>query len=276
MPSRIENSIIWASLAVSLVWLITGYLGLFSVTTNSFLAGVIIGGGILVICTYAIYWSFDIRHGLSSKTYRNQALGMAFIALVIALFDLLVLMDGLGISPVLNVTLGQGPVGTSLGALVVVVLVYWIDVSIRAVQCSDPLLRDPLRWRYFRWILWGLTFVFEIVTEALILLLPNSAITQSIVFTHGGGATIVIAIFCGIVYIPLSLRMSSDKSARAHFEWFVLFLASIFLGFFVISGLTRANSGFGLGLAILFGSYCLYRSTRALGRLEHRIVLKTA
>jgi hypothetical protein len=274
MPNKVENAIIWTAFAISLFWLISSYFDLLLFTRNGFLGGVVFGSCILLTCFYAMYWSFDIRHGLSSKIYRNQALGMALIALVLALFDFLVFMDGLDLNPVLNVTLGRGIIGTSLGTLVVVVLAYWIDVSIRATQRSDPLLRDPLQWKYVRWILWGMVFVFEIVSEALILLLPNSAITQSIVFAHGGGATILMAIFCGIVYIPLSLRISPDKSARAHFEWFVLFLASIFIGFFVIGGLTRAEIG--LGLAILFGSYCLYRSARALGRLEHREVLKTA
>jgi hypothetical protein len=273
MPNKVENAIIWTAFAISLFWLISGYFDLLLFTRNGFLRGVVIGSCILLICFYAMYWSFDIRHGLSSKIYRNQALGMALIALVLALFDFLVLMAGLDLNPVLNVTLGQGIIGTSLGSLVVVVLAYWIDVSIRATQRSDPLLRDPLQWKYVRWILWGMVFVFEIINELFYIFLPRSAISPSAVFSGGGGVTILIAIFSGIVYIPLSLRVSPDKIIRSHFLWFVLFLISVFVGFFAIN---RLAVHFGTALAVLFGSYCVYRSARALGRLEQRVVVKTA
>jgi hypothetical protein len=230
----------------------------------------------LAISLYAIYWSLDIRQGLSSRIYRNQALGMGLIALIIALFDFLVFMDGLDISPILNVTLGVGDIGTGLGALVVVAISYWVDISIRATQRSDPLLRDPLQWKYVRWFLWVMVLVFEVVAETLTIFFPNSTIANSILKTGGGGATIALAILCGIVYIPLSLRLSPDKSIRPHFTWFILFLVSIIVGFFFINSVAYIDctscysTGFGTGLAILFGSYCIYRSAKALGRLQQR------
>jgi hypothetical protein len=274
MSSKIENVIIWGSLLAFLAWLFASYFGFEPIIRNSFLSGIVAGTCILVICFYAIYWSLDIRKSLSSKIYRNQALGMALIAAVMALFDFLVFMDGLNINPALNVTLGVGVTGTSLGT-VVVAIAYWVDISIRATQRSDPLLRDPLRWRYFRWVLWSMVLVFEIFAEALIIFFPTSAIADSILNKGGGGATIILAIFCGVLYIPISLSVSPDKTIRSHFIWFVLFLVSIIVGFFFVNSIVYESfhsTGFGTGLAVLFGSYCIYRSAKALGRLQKRSV----
>jgi hypothetical protein len=265
MPNKIENVIVLTALGLALFLMITASLGVR--LASPFLSADVVGGCMLFICFYAMYWSLEIRRRLSSKIFRNQALGVALISLVLSVFVFLVFMDGLDINPALNVNLGQGIIGSVLPSATIFAIVYWIDASIRATQRTDPLSRDPLKWNYVRWVLWGLVLAFTIFGTILSFIIPNPNV--SALLYNAATLPLLLAVPSGIVYISISLTKSGDKHARYHFGWFVLFLASIFVGWGIIN---PVSVGGGLAIGVLFGSYCLYRSARALGRLQHRIV----
>jgi hypothetical protein len=229
-----------------------------------------VGAAIIALCCMAIYWSLEVRKGLSSRIFREQTLGTVFISILLAFFSFTVFMDGLFISPLLNVTIGKGPLGTGLVIAIGLTIIYWLDVSIRAAQRNDPLMRDPLRWRYVRWLLWGFSII-EIPLTQLYTWFPNSSIIVQLA-NDAYLFWMAIVIVSGAVYLPLSLHNTPDVSSKAHFKWIVLFLVSIFIGAFVINPVAV---GGGIAIGILFGSYCIYRSARALGRLQHRTMIKT-
>jgi hypothetical protein len=70
----------------------------------------------------------------------------------------------------------------------------------------------------------------------------------------------------GLIRFHPPLRI--DNTSKPYFRWFALFLVSFFLGVVVINPLT-GETGIGVGLGILFGSFCIYKCGFGLARLSN-------
>jgi hypothetical protein len=251
MPSRKENTIIGTAFAVSVIGSLLSIPGLGHYSYLGFLSYI----GIWTIYGCAVYWSFDIRKGLSSNLFRNQALGMGLVSISMGSITFLLLGT---ISLPSNVAIIW-----ILSAFLVIV--YWIDISIRAAQRVDPLLRDPLHWRQVRWIMWA--FFAPAIVWVIAVVAQDTQLANYLVFFTIW--PVLAALVSGIIYIPVSIIKSSDRSLKAHFKWFALFLASfVFIISPTITIPFNPLTGFLLGIGFLLGSYCLYRSARSLAPLE--------
>lgn len=201
---------------------------------------------------YVIYWAFEIRHALFVRLYRNQALGVALlaVALILGIYG--------GIAPGLPLPSIVESVADAADFLSYLLIFYWIDISLRAARRSDPLLRDTLHWGQVRKALWpvylGILAILVVWTalnlgETLLYLAPS-----------------LIVIISGLLYLPAAARRSKDPVLRRHFTWFGLF----FIGFFLASFGELGNFPFDVGgdlltiSGLLISSYFLYRSARSL------------
>jgi len=203
----------------------------------------------LVPLGYVIYWALEIRHALFVRLYRNQALGVALVAL----------------SLLFSVYSGLPPVVlTAFGIVLVFVgiflVFYWIDISLRAARRSDPLLRDTLKWSKVRKVLWPLIIGLSVLFIVGIILKLENLANFIAPFPY------FIVIASGALYLPVAARRSKDPILRKHFIWFGLF----FIGFLIAGSGEGGNFPFILvGDLVtiggtLFGGYCLYRSARSL------------
>jgi len=204
------------------------------------------------LLAYVIYWALEIRHALFVRLYRNQALGVGLVALAVLFYEY---------GPVpfsffpTAIASGVGFIGVYFGVLLIF---YWLDVSLRAARRSDPLLRDSLNWSKARKILWPL-----IIGIVIILAVWNILdLGEVILFI----VPPLIVIVSGAVYIPVVARRSRDPILRKHFIWFGVF----FLGFFLASFGELGNFPFDFGGdllvvgGLLLSGYFLYRSVRSL------------
>jgi hypothetical protein len=132
---------------------------------------------------YTAFWAFNIRRAQTARIYRNQALGMGFVALVWIIFSLAAILPSSILTPT------AGAIGF---CFIMLGLFYWVDASIIAARRSDPLLRDTLRWSELRTYLWGLllvlTSLFVLLTgyyEYMVGIVPQSLFNLPVGFTFG-------------------------------------------------------------------------------------------
>jgi hypothetical protein len=179
----------------------------------------------LLIIAYAAFWAFNIRRALPVKLYRNHALGVAVVAIGLALLDIeWVLIDAaIEQLPYLFLTL--------FGFFIV--MFYWIDSAVLSARRADPLLRDSARWIRLRRPLW-----------AIIVITVAFAIGSSVAGYAGYGDIFLIPFILvgvsGAVVLPLAARHSKDITLNRHLRWFGVF--SIFLIGWVLMNLAATVS----------------------------------
>ena len=205
---------------------------------------------------YASYWALIIRRALAVQSYRNQALGVALIALFQG-------VTTIGFAGTEGAS-GRTPLDLlALGANTILFLFvfYWIDASVLAAKRSDPLLRDTLHWRSLRLVLWPL-----IISFAAAAVVSNFSLPFNIILTLVAGAA----------SLPVAARRSRDPTMRRHLIWFGLYAAFLLAFFFNLGGLLNVSIGspasfvfLGIGSLMYFAaSYCLYRSAVSLAPLR--------
>lgn len=219
------------------------------------------GLGVSIINAIALYSALSVRRILGVRLYRHQALGVGLI--VIAMWLSLLFFSASGIFAN-NLYLSNGLMYVGGGFIFMTLLAtfYWIDSSVRSAMLSDPMVRDPLRWRQVRLILWPTILTSVALIVLLLTFFPNSFQNASF------GLLYPIAIFgvflSGAIFVPVYARKSGDRTLRIHLQWFGLFLVSV-LGSVVLSGLSAAFTAAGFAAA----SFCLYRSARTLVPIFH-------
>lgn len=206
----------------------------------------------LPLLAYVIYWALEIRHALFVKLYRNQALGVALVAVAI------VLSAYGGIPPSFPLPASVEDVSSVAVFFAFILLFYWVDISLRAARRSDPLLRDTLHWSQVRKVLWPLYLgILAILAVWIVLNLGNFLLFL---------APPLILVASGLLYLPTAARRSKDPVLRRHFVWFGLF----FIGFFLAGFGELGNFPFDVGgdllviAGLLLSGYFLYRSARSL------------
>jgi hypothetical protein len=223
---------------------------------------------------YAAYLAIRIRSALRVGLYRNQALGVVIFATVVMLATLF-----------LTVLVSLGPetlryLGFAVQFFAFIALFYWIDAIGLAGRRSDPLLRDPLRWRRVRFLFWGvilsgviLNFSYAAYTLLLLGHLPSGGTTTTtfpavliIVFSL---AAFLAPPLAGAILLPVVYRRSRDMFFRKHLRW--LAALSIWLLSFLVAALGPIGGAVGNQVSnALFDAgyvgvgYFLYRSAKSL------------
>ena len=223
---------------------------------------------ILVEYAYAAFWALNIRRALAVRLYRNQALGIALVAVSLASAVFIGLEipapDGLFVVPIFSAFL---------------VMFYWIDTSILAARRSDPLLRDTLHWSQLRILVWALNIgpiiIFSVVFLYFFLLnvTPQSVLDPS--FALIGSIIVYTPLLAtsisGAIFLPISAHRSKNMSLSKHLKWFGIFMVVLALGFTIVAPLIANDpllSTVGFSVAVFIGGYCLYRSARSLAPLN--------
>jgi hypothetical protein len=212
----------------------------------------------LAIFGYTIYWAFNIRRSQQVKLYRNQALGMGFVAFawILIFFDFIIF----------GTTGLFAPFSLFFG-LIMLMLFYWVDVSVLASRRSDPRLRDTLEWHKLRPYLWVLMVASIVVAfslssyyEFFVGVEPQFMTNFPIGIVSGiAYLPAAIPVYSGIIALPIAAHRSRDRFLRRSLAWFVGFVAVI-----ALLGAGLSNYGSLIFPALAFAAYFLYRSVMSL------------
>jgi hypothetical protein len=209
---------------------------------------------------YAAYWAFAIRRATVGHIYRNQALWLGVLSVI-----------------VLTATI---PTPTTEGAVVIVlinlpvialalVLFSFVDATVPVARRSDPLLRDILHWGKVRVFAWGALILAEIWGAYGQVTSNNTG--SNVVF----GLLLLVVI--GVPPMLIGARRSMDPILRGSLKWFGLSLLTL-LGLLLVTlaevaanlpsaePLNYSQIPYNL-VALLFG-YALYRSARSLAPIN--------
>jgi hypothetical protein len=229
-----------------------------------------------VILAIAAYWAFVLKGALRNRFSRSQALWLG----IVCIFFIPLLPTPTSTNPFIQLVIGIFYVGA-----LPLVLLAWIDGTVRAARRSDPLFRDTLGWSKLRFVAWGATLV---VIALYFGLLVSEMVTKAPVGILVGALIVVAylpAFLEGAPALLLAARRSKSEPRRTNLKWLGLF--ALFLLLAIITDLSLAlglageafPSGFFYFLAyhgiyavgynifqILFiiADYCLYRNARSL------------
>jgi hypothetical protein len=216
---------------------------------------------------YAAYWGFSIRGSLAVRLYRNQALGIVFVASAFALFALVA-----GVAITISQSGNGGLVTQAVAyAIVTTSIMYFVDSSVLAARRLDPLVRNVFSWTRLRYLLWPLMFGLAVAGLALGVLVPNPPPLLAIV----GIAPALVPSVSGIAALSVSRTRTADLTFRRHLSWFALF-GVFFLLFIIIIGITPTfdiSSSLDFWQTVEYfapfplafvAGYCLYRAAKSL------------
>lgn len=232
------------------------------------LAGVLIAAAAIVML-YGAYWAFTIRRALVGRIYRNHALWLGVLCLIIAFLILMppnpfwLSTDNFVINLLSNATWPN------------LVLFAFVDSTIPVARRSDPLFRRILHWDKVRiviWIVLAFDFVLSIITNLA------SSIPGFVGYYAIDYALTLVALVTGAVAILIGARRSRDSVFRRSLKWLGLallsllgFLSLVFLEFAIGLSDYDVFASYGtlplMAFAILMG-YALYRSARSLAPLN--------
>ena len=220
------------------------------------------------IFAYSAFWALNIRKALFVQLYRNQALGIVLVALSFAAIELAQVLDFTErvLNPVFFFPILYLAFATTF---------YWVDTSISSARRSDPLLRNTVRWRSLRKILWPLIVIPVVFISAAGVTsgrepTPTNQVSPLIIilffFTF---LPLFLPAISGVFFLPIAARRSGDKALRRQLRWFGLF-AVFALGVVSLApnfgSATSTSYAQTLVLLIGFsgGGYALYRSAKSL------------
>jgi len=231
----------------------------------------------IVICLIAAASALNERRGMSVRTRRNLAIGIALVAVALAWLELNFIIN----HPTCCNLVGDGYsfLQTDVPGLIIF---YWIDAAVLVSRRADPLLRDTLHWSRVRIVLWGILLFSASVYLFVILLYFDVIVRKSIgsgfngapfgnnIITYLGSASeVLIPLLVAPIMLVIVWRRSRDPTIRKHLKWFAF--AAIALLFGAIIGDTGGpNLTFGIifAEAVPLGgcvaAYCLYKSARSL------------
>jgi hypothetical protein len=214
----------------------------------------------MVTTLYAAYWAFGIRRALAVRLYRNQGLGIGFLAIAVALTQINATISNYSANYPGFLTI-IFPYFTTL------TLFYWIDTSVQAGRRSDPLLRDTLHWKGLRVFL--LAIIFVALLYDLVGFVSNASSVIYLIFF----VPIVVPLAAGAIVLPVVGLRSKDVQLRRQLLWFGFFALSILAITIILanlvapsltSSITSLQTLLVQDVGVFIGGYCLYRSVRSL------------
>jgi hypothetical protein len=208
---------------------------------------------------YASYWAFSIRRGLVSRIYRNHALLLGAVGVLV------------GIGTFLTYSTNQvvdALFGVYYAALFLVIFGL-VDSIIPVARRSDPLLRSIIGWERFRIPLWVDAFALGLVQVADYLFY-NSFLNDFIL------PVVALSVF-GVsgIAIVIGARRSGDPLLRASLKWLgaVLVLSVLVFAAYAIASAIPGSSDYDafysypallVGAVYIMTAYALYKSARSL------------
>jgi len=214
---------------------------------------------------YVAYTAIAISRAMSNRVYRNQALGLAAVTMIIVE---LALWGVFGPSGILT---GVANAAQLIGVWFAFFIgfYYFIDVSIRAARPTDPLFRDTLHWTRVRVGFW-----VYVISAAIVF--PIAAAFDSYNYGANGssipaffqaGIPTLIIIISGAVVLPFAIRRSKDKVLRKQLSWFAVYMAWLVLLYFGGSIISFFHVTVPIVVTLIIflaGVYPLYRSATSL------------
>jgi len=205
---------------------------------------------------YAAYWAFTIRRALVVRIYRNQALWLGVLCVVLA---------GTGWGLYTNNTIISNT-SNVFSVVEILGLFALADSSIRVARRSDPLLRSILQWEKVRIPVW-------IALGALTILLVTTGL---VVIGYFVGLIILLG-FPTATALLIGARRSGDPLLQRDLKWLGVFLLCVVATVivpFLESGLFSADDIIysypaipGIVIDIL-AAYALYRTARSLAPMN--------
>ena len=208
------------------------------------------------------YWAFSIRRSLVGRVYRNHALWLGALCI-------LIVVERIGnnsTNPIFNA------VGFVSLFIIFPVLFAFIDTTVRVARRSDPLLRSILRWEKLRVVVWA-----DLVgLEAVIVL---TAVSPSFGNSDLGNAlwTVFVAFpfVLGGPALLIGARRSRDPVLRGSLKWLGVVLLIAFVGMLVddvvgsipnisLSDFYYSYPALPGAVFSIVGTYAIYRSARSL------------
>ncbi|HMD78879.1 MAG TPA: hypothetical protein VKF39_02730, partial [Nitrososphaerales archaeon] len=218
------------------------------------------------IYLFAAYWAFSIRHSLVGRVYRNHALWLGVLCVLVAVQR----VGNNSIDPTLN-AIG----GFTLLILFPVVFAF-IDTTVRVARRSDPLLRSILHWESVRFLLWADLAALEAV---IILTIVSPSFGNSDLGNILWTVLVFPVFIVGGSALLIGATRSGDPVLRRSLKWIgvVLFVAvlnmlvtSIIINLPNISPADFYYSYPALpdGAVSIVGAYAFYRSARSLAPIN--------
>ncbi len=237
----------------------------------------IVAGAILA---YAAYWAFVLRRVLRNRFSRSQALWLG----VVCIFLIPVLPTPMSTDPLTQLVISVFYVGA-----LPIVLLAWIDGTVRTARRSDPLFRDTLKWSKLRFGVWGMTLAMIAFYFGLLVLETATGVPVATVAT-----VLIIAVYlptflAGAPALLLTARRTRSDARRTNLKWFGLFVLFVLAAIIAISLVIQGSSGgafpsgflyflaykgiYAIGynvfqILIVVATYCLYRNARSLAPLS--------
>jgi hypothetical protein len=207
---------------------------------------------------YAAYWGFAIRRALVGRIYRNQALWLGVLSI---LLFLTVFVPAPTTSDAVIIVLSDLPIVAFTLAFFA-----FVDSTVPVARRSDPRLRNILHWDKIRFVAWGVLVLVEMLG------------VYSDIMTENTGSNDVVGLFVlAVIGAPpmfIAASRSMDRSLRGSLKWLGLTLL-FFLGILLVAvGESAADfsdstySSVPYGVVLLFIAYALYKSTRSLAPIN--------
>jgi hypothetical protein len=214
----------------------------------------------VAIILYAAYWAFAIRRATAGRIYRNQALWLGVLSVIV--------LTSFVPTPATN-----GAIVIVLINLPVIILALvafaFVDATVPVARRSDPLLRDILHWGKLRVLGWGALILAEIF----------GAYGQ--IATNNTGSSVVIGLLLLLVIgappMLIGAKRSMDPILKQSLKWFALSLltliglplvtlAEVTVNLPAAEFLNYSQIPYNM-VTLLFG-YAFYRSARSLAPIS--------
>jgi hypothetical protein len=219
------------------------------------------------VALYATYWALSIRRSLVGRVYRNHALWLSAICLIL----------GVG-SPIENASSNNAIVSFAivLYTIVSIIVIFaFVDSTVPIARRSDPLLRSIFRWEKVRIVIWsdvGLLTIFFVYSDV-------SLSFDSSPWAVLGFPLVLFPLVLAVLALLVGARRSRDSLLRGSLAWFgaALFLALvralISLVEMAVLNISTYDSTYSypalaFGPAYILGTYALYRSARSLAPIN--------
>jgi len=245
---------------------------------------------------YAAYWAFAIRRRLRGRIYRNQALWLGVLGILVAIPTAFTLSTNNSLINVLATFYDTG-------SLQILIAFAFIGSTIPVVRRSDPLLRSILHWKKVRIGLWSVLAFETILTIYMSIYLPtcwtedvaqfSSCIETSFAMSDPGwlgailgrfgGDYLLIMLFClvlGGVVLLIGGRRSRDMVLHESVKWLGVGLVCLGVGAALVIWIenpilnlssyyqTYSYGAVPWNAVFLLMDYAIYRSARSLAPLN--------
>ena len=242
---------------------------------------------VVAVGLYAAYWAFTIRGKLMGRIYRNHALWLGVLGLLVAVPT----------KQVIPLT-SNNPFLNSLAAFYgyfpwpLLIIFAFIDSTIPVMRRSDPLLRNILYWRKLRWGLWVVLAFRTVLGVYVSIYFPTCWLAASVAcygvnnspwleaaFGNSIAWITVMPLILGAAAFLIGARRSRDMMLRESVKWLGVGFLVLSPGVVLVLGIERLwnlsvyYTTYSYGavpwqiVIFLFG-YALYRSARSLAPLN--------